>query len=249
MKILDGAFGSLLSNRANFYTENRNSSLFLYHNLDIDAKIHEHYALAGADILSAHTFSLYGESSEIRDAVVELSKSARLVADKYNKEVALSLAPGCDYANLINLALPYIDYILLETFTSINELEDAISECLLFDKPIIACMVFGPHFSYDGLSVFEYFTRIGLYTEYIGFNCLTLSDLESLLPQTLGHDYQIVTQPNIGIPTIGEEISYPQFPMDKYQQLIKQYNIQLAGLCCGSTPQHIQQLYYSLKVE
>ena len=249
--LLDGAFGSLVVNGdPNFYKNNTNLSVFLFKHLNKDKAIHESYAIAGSDILSAHTFSIHPKVPAYKVMLKALVASAREVADRYDKKVALSVGPiqeGTieDYSKVIEPVAQEVDYILLETFTSLSELEIAVTSALMFDRPIISQMCFGKYFSIAGDSLYDYVEEIEPLVDYIGFNCVSPYDLDELIPQMveLVDSDKICVQPNVGEPTINEtSIYYEPLDHNKLASLLKKYNIGMVGLCCGSTPVDIQML-------
>jgi len=148
------------------------------------------------------------------------------------------------------------DLFSLETFIDIRELKSAVAGIreVSSEIPIIAMMTFdrslktvlGTPPEVAGI-VLE-----SLPVDVIGVNCGLGPDgvyeaLRRMAPYT---DKPLISQPNAGIPVVEEGITvYPSLPED-FSRVIEEkikIGVVIFGGCCGTGPEHIQELKKSIK--
>jgi methionine synthase / methylenetetrahydrofolate reductase(NADPH) len=273
----DGAMGTLLNLHGAAFDQ-----CFDALNLnqpDLVAGIHQEYIQAGAQVIQTNTFganryklvahSLEAQVAEINRAGVEL---ARRAARQAGKEVMIAgdvgplgvrLAPfgrvqpeqarQAFTEQIMALAQAGADFILLETFTDLHELLEAIGAArqaaghLQLDLPVVASMTFtrddrtllgdSPAFVASAIA------QAG--ADLIGVNC---SGGPAQLMRILRQMRQAVPQgrfsvmPNAGWPEqVGGRVMYPANPeyFGEYALAFCESGARLVGGCCGTTPQHI----------
>jgi homocysteine S-methyltransferase len=143
-----------------------------------------------------------------------------------------------------------VDLFILETFSDISELQQAIKALReLCDLPIVAQVTI----QMDGNTLFgatpEVFTKriAGWGAEVIGLNCgvgpaIVLNAIEKMRALT---DKKLSAQPNAGLPRdVGGRQIYMCSPeyMAEYSRRIIQAGASFVGGCCGSTPAHIKMI-------
>src|SRR6267142_334781 len=141
-----------------------------------------------------------------------------------------------------------VDLFVLETFSDISELHQAIRAVrALCDLPIVAQVTI----QMDGNTLFgatpEVFTsRIAEWgADVIGLNCgvgpaIVLNAIEKMRPLSTK---RLSAQPNAGLPRdVGGRQIYMCSPeyMAEYSRRIIQAGANFVGGCCGSTPAHIK---------
>jgi methionine synthase / methylenetetrahydrofolate reductase(NADPH) len=273
----DGAMGTLLNLHGAAFDQ-----CFDALNLnqpDLVTGIHQEYIRAGAQVIQTNTFganryklvahSLEAQVAEINRAGVEL---ARRAARQAGKEVIIAgdvgplgvrLAPfgrvqpeqarQAFTEQIMALAQAGADFILLETFTDLHELLEAIGAArqaaghLQLDLPVVASMTFtrddrtllgdSPAFVASAIA------EAG--ADLIGVNC---SGGPAQLMRILRQMRQAVPQgrfsvmPNAGWPEqVGGRVMYPANPeyFGEYALAFCESGARLVGGCCGTTPQHI----------
>src|SRR5213075_2144301 len=149
-----------------------------------------------------------------------------------------------------------VDLFVLETFSDISELHQAIRAVReLCDLPIVAQVTI----QMDGNTLFgataEVFTkRLGEWgADVIGLNCgvgpaIVLNAIEKMRTLT---DKKLSAQPNAGLPRdVGGRQIYMCSPeyMAEYSRRIIQAGASFIGGCCGSTPAHIKLIADALRM-
>jgi 5-methyltetrahydrofolate--homocysteine methyltransferase len=148
------------------------------------------------------------------------------------------------------------DLFSLETFIDIRELKSAVIGIreVSSDIPIIAMMTFdrslktvlGTPPEVAGI-VLE-----SLPVDVIGVNCGLGPDgiYEALRRMSPYTDKPLISQPNAGVPVVKDGITlYPAVPED-FSKLIEEkikIGVVIFGGCCGTGPEHIEELKRSLK--
>ena len=233
----------------------------------------QEYVKAGADILQTNTFSAnynklqkFGLNTQLREINISGVNIARQAAGE-NVYVAGTIGPlglriepygptSFDEAKgMFNeqagaLLDGGIDLFVLETFSDLSELQQAIKAVKeLCDLPIVAQIAI----QMDGNTVFgatpEIFTkRLDEWgADVIGLNCpvgpaLFLNALEKM------HEFthkKLSAQPNAGLPrdVQGRQMYMcsPEY-MAEFSRRFIQVGASFIGGCCGTTPQHIKLL-------
>ncbi len=269
--------GSLLYDRGVFHTKSYDEL-----NLsqpDLVTQIHEEYVAAGADIIETNTFGAnrlalrrHGQS-EHTESINRAAMENALRATNETTFVAGAIGPtGIPYAvaplaerrdatkALIEQASLLIEsgahLLLFETFSSIQELESAVSEIRLQDSkiPIVAQMLFDQNGKAEGLlTPAEVVARLGESgANVIGANCGGgPPDLYDVVVQMVGHGLPIAVQPNAGLPShVDGRTIYVANPehFGVFARRMVKGGVQLVGGCCGTTPAHVQHMLGAVRM-
>ncbi len=241
-------------------------------NPDIVARIHQEYIGAGAEIIETNTFSanrfrlsqfhLQDRLREINKAAVEIAR--RVAGDQVY--VAGSVGPTgkllepigkvkllearAAFREQIEILLEGgVDLLILETFVSLHELDEAITAAKeLTELPIVAQKAFPEDGSILSgtfpLEVVEHLLSRGV--DVVGANCTVGPQRMFSIIRTMYKDGVILSaQPAAGIPTLqdGRSVYHttPEYLATYARELI-QSGVTLIGACCGSTPAHINAM-------
>lgn len=267
--VFDGAMGTMLYAKGVYINRS-------YDELNLTAPelvraVHEEYVRAGAEVIGTNTFTAtahklqqYGLEGQLRDINIAATRIAREAAEGrcYVAGVigplGLRIEPygptSFDEAKEMfkqqaeALLEGGVDLFLLETFSDISEIREAIRAVReLCDLPIVAQMTI----SLDGNTSFgttpEVFTaRLDEWgADVIGLNCgvgpaTVLSAVEKMRAVTLK---KLIAQPNAGLPRDVQGRQFymcsPEY-MAKYARRLIQSGVRFIGGCCGTTPSHIK---------
>ncbi|MBI4548651.1 MAG: bifunctional homocysteine S-methyltransferase/methylenetetrahydrofolate reductase [Ignavibacteriae bacterium] len=267
--ICDGAMGTLLDlyEYAELPHEIQNIK-----NPDIVERIHREYIEAGSEIIETNTFSanhlrlsqfhLQDKLKEINLRGVEIARHAagdrvyvagsvgptgmllepigkvkrQKARDSFREQIEILLEAG-------------VDLIMLETFVSVQELDEALSVAKeLTDLPIVAQKAFAE----DGailsgsypVEVIEHLIEVG--ADVVGANCTVGPQRMFSIIRNIHKDGVILSaQPAAGIPTLlnGRSIYHttPEY-LAAYAKELVEAGVTLIGACCGSTPLHIRAI-------
>jgi len=271
--VCDGAMGTELYARGIFINR-------CFDELNLSAptlirEIHQDYVKAGAEILETNTFgsnrkrlSAFGLGEKvhaINQAAVRLAREAA-GTDAF---VAGAVGPlGCwleplgpmsfaearaIFREQIDVLLDAgVDLLMLETFTEIHELREAVfaaREAAGNGFPVVAHVSIEDDGALrDGTST-EKFTRLlqEWPVDIIGLNCssgprVMLETVEKMLALT---DKPLSVMPNAGVPTSVEGrnlyLCSPEY-MAQYARRFLQTGVRLIGGCCGTTSRHIREI-------
>jgi methionine synthase / methylenetetrahydrofolate reductase (NADH) len=149
-----------------------------------------------------------------------------------------------------------VDLFLLETFSDLAELEQAVRAAREVDpaRPVIAQMTIG----IDGRSPFgaapEDLARAldAAGADIVGLNCSVgpqtiLEAIERMAPVTRR---KLSAQPNAGMPRdVGGRSMYMASPeyMATYARHLVQAGARVIGGCCGTTPEHIREMVEGIR--
>src|SRR5438477_1630880 len=269
--IFDGAMGTMLYSKGIYI--NRSYDELNLVAADLVREVHSEYVRAGADIIETNTFGAnvnklqhYGLEANAHEINVKAARIAReaagdraLVAGAVGP-LGLRIEPygptSFDeakqmFSNQISALLEGgVDLFVLETFSDISELHQAIKAVRdLCDLPIVAQVTI----QMDGNTLFgatpEVFTkRIAEWgADVIGLNCgvgpaIVLNAIEKMRALT---DKKLSAQPNAGLPRdVGGRQIYMCSPeyMAEYSRRIIQAGAKFVGGCCGTTPAHIKMI-------
>ncbi|GAB4561072.1 MAG: bifunctional homocysteine S-methyltransferase/methylenetetrahydrofolate reductase [Anaerolineae bacterium] len=269
--LCDGAMGTMLFSRGVPFSQclddlNRSRP-------DLVFDIHRQYIAAGADIIETNTFGAnrvklaeFGLDEYVR----EINQAGARLAIRAAREgrrpvfVAGSVGPlGQHIApwgklspsevteafreQIAALADAGVDLLILETFSSLPELREAVlvarSVC---DLPIVASVTFTDEGRTPlGHTPIEVVTALQqLDVDVIGVNCSTgpsgvMAVIERMVP-VIG-DTPLLAQPNAGWPRhYQQRLIYPASPdyFADYARRFMQQGVQIVGGCCGTTPEH-----------
>lgn len=264
--LCDGAMGTLLDL---YEYEERPHEIQNIKHPDIVERIHREYVAAGSEIIESNTFSanrfrlaqfhLEDKLREINTSGVEIARRAagddvyvagavgpigkllepvgkvrrQQARDAFKEQVEILLKAG-------------VDLIMLETFVSVQELDEAIAAVKEFsDIPIVAQKAFAE----DGailssnypVEVVEHIIEQGV--DVVGANCTVGPQRMFGIIRSIHKDgIVLAAQPAAGIPTLldGRSIYHttPDY-LGTYAKELVEAGVTLVGGCCGSTPAHI----------
>lgn len=267
--VFDGAMGTMLYAKGVYI--NRCYDELNLSNPDLVREIHTEYLRAGADIIETNTFggtahklSQYGLEANLPDINILAARIAREAAND-RAYVAGAIGPlglriepygptsfdeakDMFKAQIAALLEGGVDLFLLETFSDLSEIEQALGAVReLSDLPVIAQMTIMT----DGNTTFgttpETFTaRLDEWgADVIGLNCgvgpaIILSGLEKMRTVT---KKKLAAQPNAGLPRDVQGRQFymcsPEY-MSKFAKRLIQAGAKFIGGCCGTTPAHIK---------
>lgn len=267
--LCDGAMGTLLDLYG--FAEKPHEIQNLK-NPGVVERIHREYVSAGSEIIEANTFSanrfrlsqfhLEDKIKEINLAGAEIARRAagdavyvagsvgptgnilepigkvkrQAVRDAFKEQIEILLRGG-------------VDLIMLETFVSLQELDEAIAAAKeTTDIPIVAQKAFAE----DGailsgsfpVEVVEHIIEQGV--DVVGANCTVGPQRMFSIIRTIHKDGVVLSaQPAAGIPTLldGRSIYHttPEY-LAQYARELVESGVTLIGACCGSTPAHIKAI-------
>lgn len=260
----DGGMGSMLNLKAGELPELLNIT-----DPDRVYAIHEAYANAGADIISANTF---GANRLKYDNVEELVKAGVKNAKRTGKRVALDIGPtgkllkpmgDLDFEECVDIFADVVkagneagaDLVICETFGDLYELKAAMlsvkENC---DLPLVVSMIFDEKGRLltgadvqTACAVAE-----GLGADAIGFNCgLGPKQMIPLVEELQKYcSTPVIVMPNAGLPeSINGKTVYNVEPDEfaEYMREIAQIGVSYLGGCCGTTPEHIKAMIEATK--
>ena len=275
--LLDGAMGSLLYERGILHT--RSYDELNLSQPELIRTVHRDYVHAGAELVETNTFSanrivltrhgLAEQMAEINRAGVELARSAAggrayvagavgptsikhgIASASERRTARFALAEQID-----TLVLAGVDAIILETFTSILEIEMAIQVAKERGPrvPVIAMMVFGGDLKSDGgLGANEIADRLAAAgADVVGANCgVGPAELYQIAVGMVGHGKPVIAQPNAGLPASVEGrtlyVANPEHFGVFARRMLKS-GIRMIGGCCGTTPDHTRAMLGAVRM-
>jgi homocysteine S-methyltransferase len=267
--VFDGAIGTRFYDKGVYI--NRSYDELNLTAPDLVREVHDEYVRVGADIIETNTFGAtrhklqqYSLENKLKEINIAGAKLARQAAGE-DVFVAGAIGPldlriepygptSFDeakemFAEQVSALLEGgVDLFLLETFSDLSEIQQAIKAIKqLCDLPIIAQMTVQT----DGKTVFgaapEIFTsRLENWgADVIGVNCGVgpthiLSALEQMRRVTTK---KLSAQPNAGLPRDVQGRQFymcsPEY-MSKFAKRFIKAGANFVGGCCGTTPQHIK---------
>ncbi|HSS00994.1 MAG TPA: bifunctional homocysteine S-methyltransferase/methylenetetrahydrofolate reductase [Kofleriaceae bacterium] len=275
--LLDGAMGSLLYERGVLHT--RSYDELNLSQPELIRTVHRDYVVAGAELIETNTFGanrialarhgLADQAQAINRAGVELARSAAgdrayiggavgpsgvnhgIASTSERKRARQALAEQID-----TLVLAGVDAIILETFTSILELEAAIDIAKERGPrvPVFAMMVFGADLKSDGgLGPAEIADRlVAAGADVVGGNCgIGPSELYQITVGMVGRGKPVIAQPNAGLPASVEGrtlyVANPEHFGVFARRMLKS-GVRLVGGCCGTTPEHTRAMLGAVRM-
>lgn len=270
--LFDGAMGTMLYARGVFI--NQCYDELVLKAPDLVGEIHAAYAAAGAEVLETNTFganraklSQYGLESQVSAINQRASELARRAAGE-DRLVAGAVGPlgvrlepfgalsraearAMFAEQLTALKRGGADCFLLETFSDLDEMEQAILAARDVDAsmPIIAQATVGPDLrtSYGASpeDIAKTLDRWG--ADIIGLNCSVgpQTILEAIERMAVVTTRKLSAQPNAGMPRdVGGRSMYMASPeyMGTYARHLIQAGAKIVGGCCGTTPEHIRAM-------
>jgi homocysteine S-methyltransferase len=274
----DGAMGSMLYERGAFL-----NTCFDELNLtrpEMVRTVHEEYVAAGVDFIETNTFGateiklgkfgLADKVEQINAAAVKLAKTAAgeevLVAGAMGPlgpelppygQFDVAAAKKAFARQAKALAEAGVDFIILETFSNVDELllaAEAVHETAR-EMPIVAeCTVNENQELTHGERVKDAICRISAvaYVSAVGVNC-------TIGPSSMLHSLEIIrdvttkpisVMPNAGLPreVDGRKLymSTPEY-MAEYAKRFYEKGARIIGGCCGTTPEHIEEIVKAVR--
>ncbi len=253
---------------------------------DVVLDIHRQYAAAGADVLETNTFganalrlaewNLEGSVAEIAARGVELARQAArdvrpdlFIAGAVGP-LGTNLAPlgsvsrdeayRVFYEQIAALAEAGADLLILETFSDLAELEEALRAAkAACDLPVIAQMTFNrEQRTLLGTTPVEAAHALAKWQPaLIGANCSTgprgvfevVRHMAAASKTMHGHAPGLSAMPNAGFPEArGARVFYPATPeyFADYARRFIETGVRLVGGCCGTTPAHVRAMRAAL---
>ncbi|HEU0037361.1 MAG TPA: bifunctional homocysteine S-methyltransferase/methylenetetrahydrofolate reductase [Kofleriaceae bacterium] len=275
--LLDGAMGSLLYERGVLHTRSYDELNLSQPELILN--VHKDYVHAGAELVETNTFGanrmalarhgLVEQGAEINRKAVELARTAAgdrayvggavgptgvkfgIASASERKLARFALAEQID-----TLVLAGVDAIILETFTSILEVETAIQVAKERGPrvPVIAMMVFDAQAKSDGgLGPAEIADRmIAAGADVVGGNCgIGPAELYQVTVSMVGRGRPVIAQPNAGLPASVEGrtlyVANPEHFGVFARRMLKS-GVRLVGGCCGTTPEHTRAMLGAVRM-
>jgi homocysteine S-methyltransferase len=274
--LCDGAMGTMLYNKG-IYLNSCFDELNLS-NPELVKKIHQEYVDCDVDIIETNTFGAnryklkkFGLEEKVKEINIAGAKIAREIA-KDKIFVAGSIGPlglkiepwgptsfeeaeEAFYEQASGLLEGGVDLFILETFSDVNEIHQAIKAVKrICDLPIIAQMTIEE----DGNSLYgtspEVFTkRLEEWgADVIGVNCsvgpaATLVCIERMAKVT---DKPLSAMPNAGVPRNVEGRNIYLCSPDYLAEYAKRFiltGVKIVGGCCGTTPAHIRAVRRAIR--
>ncbi len=278
--LFDGGMGTMLYSKGVFI--NKNFDVLNLQQPELVKIIHHEYIQAGAQVIETNTFGanavklrshgLLEQLEQINRQGAELAR--QVVNETPGQEVMVSGSIGplglkieplgptsFDEAKAFFKAQAQallaggVDLFTVETFTSLDELKQAVYAIReLCDLPIIASVTVDE----DGRTPLgtqpKRFTSVlhQLEVDAIGLNCSVgpktmLDVIQEMQNYT---DKPLAAQPNAGHPRILQDrtiyLCSPEYMASYARKLIKA-GVQILGGCCGTTPEHISEIARSVK--
>jgi homocysteine S-methyltransferase len=275
--LLDGAMGSLLYDRGVLNTRS-------YDELNVSQpelvrRIHEEYVAAGAELVETNTFGanrIVLATHGLADQVDAINRAAVALARQAARDrayVAGSVGPsGVDFrtaplrerkaarfalAEQIDvLVVAGVDGLVLETFRSVVELEEAIqvAKQRAGRLPVFAMMTFDSSGRADGeISAADVASRlVAAGADVVGANCSTgPSELFRVASEMVGQGRPVIIQPNAGFPCAKDGRLFYAANAETfglYARRLLKAGVQIVGGCCGTTPDHIRSMQGAVKM-
>ncbi len=275
--LFDGAMGSLLYERGVLHTRS-------YDELNISQpeliqSVHRDYLAAGAQVIESNTFGC-NRISLARHGLAEQATALCRRGVELAREVAgdrawvagavgptgvrFSVATAAERRTarfalaeqIDTMVLAGVDVIVLETFSSILELETAIEVAKQRGPkvPVVAQLVFDAHGNCDGgLGAGDVADRlIAAGADVVGANCgLGPAELYQVGAAMVGRGKPVIIQPNAGLPAAVEGrtlyVANPEHFGVFARRMLKS-GVRVIGGCCGTTPAHIRAMLGAVRM-
>lgn len=276
--VFDGAMGTMLYNKGVFI--NQCYDELVLRAPDLVTEIHKQYVKAGADVIETNSFGAnrlkltqYGLQDQVHAINRAAAKVARDAVVGTNALVAGAIGPlgvrlepygptSKDDAfeifseQLRGLVDGGVDLFILETFSDLEEIEQAIraARAVAPDKPVVAQMTISAEgrtpYGASPEDVVRVLDRWG--ADVIGLNCSVgpqtiLECIEKMAPQSRR---KLSAMPNAGMPRdVGGRSMYMASPeyMATYARHLVQAGAKIIGGCCGTTPEHIHAMVEGIR--
>jgi len=275
--LVDGAMGSLLYERGVLHT--RSYDELSLSQPELIRQVHADYLAAGAQVIETNTFGANRMALArhgLVDSVAKINKASVAIAKEVahgKAYIAAAVGPtGVKFgiateaerrlarfalAEQIDiLVIAGVDVIMLETFTSILEMETAIHVAKERGPrvPVVAQMVFDAQGRGDGgLPPGEIADRmIAAGADVVGANCgIGPAELYNVGSAMVGHGKPVVIQPNAGLPASVEGrtlyVANPEH-FGVFARRMLKGGVSMVGGCCGTTPEHTRAMLGAVRM-
>jgi methionine synthase I (cobalamin-dependent) len=267
--LFDGAMGTMLYSKGVFI--NKCYDELNLRNPEIVLEVHKQYVRAGAEIVETNTYGAnrvklrgFGIEDELRDINMRAVELARKAAGD-SVYVAGAIGPlgiriepygptateeAREFFRQQAAALREagVDLFILETFSNIVEIEQAIAAIReISNIPVIAQMTIGTDvrtvYGDAPRDIAQRLDAAG--ADVIGLNCSVGPDvlLDAVEEMSSVSAKKISAQPNAGLPRdVNGRQMYMASPdyMAKYAKRLIHKGVKFLGGCCGTTPEHIK---------
>jgi homocysteine S-methyltransferase len=275
--LVDGAMGSFLYDRGVMYT--RSFDELNLSQPELISQVHHAYLDAGADIVETNTFGAnrialakHGHAERavaINEAAVRIARGAVGTRAAW---VAGAVGPtGIDFGaagerehehaqaafaeQIGALADAGVDLLILETFSSVEEIELALGVARGRGLPVLAQVVFGPNGrTAAGLAPAIVATRlVKAGADAVGANCgLAMPDeLLEIGTAMLGAGVPVSLQPNAGLPRVVDGrtiyVANPEH-FGVWARRALKAGVRIVGGCCGTTPEHTRRMLGAVRM-
>lgn len=275
--VADGAMGTYLYSKGEYITHSWEQLSLT--RPELVREVHREYIAAGADLIETNSFGAnrfrlarYGLEKSVRGICLAAAKDAVYEA-RGGAYVAGSVGPlGASIAPLgavrredasaafeeqiSALVEGGVNLLILETFTSLDELEIAVASARKVSTtiPIVAQMSFGE----DGMtSMGDPIEKVAramdsLPVDVVGMNCsVGPAPMLEIVPRLLSSTAKPVSaMPNAGYPRMHEGrmvyMSTPEY-LETYAKRLIRAGVRLIGGCCGTTPAHIRAIHHAVR--
>ncbi|MFB6368344.1 MAG: homocysteine S-methyltransferase family protein, partial [Gemmatimonadota bacterium] len=273
--LLDGAMGTELYRRGVFV--NRCYDALSVDEPELVRDIHRDYRRAGAELLETNTFGgnrmrlqSYGEE----ERVDEINRAAaRLARDVAGDELLVGGSMGPlgvrlepygptseaeardifrEQAEL--LAEGGVDLLILETFSDLSELEQAVAACEALSLPVLAQMTIQPDgrtsYGVEPEQIAAAMEEAG--ADAVGLNCSVgpAGMLEAVERMAESTRLPVSAVPNAGLPQEVEGrkmyMASPEY-MATYARRLVESGARMVGGCCGTGPDHVREMARQLE--
>jgi len=276
--LFDGAMGTMLYAKGVYI--NRCYDELSVVQPDLVRDVHRAYVKAGAEIIETNSYGAnrpklarHGLEDRLEEINRKAAEVARSVAEGHRVCVAGAMGPlgmriepygptsvsearGFFREQAEGLAAGGVDLFVLETFSDLDEIEQALLAVReVSDLPIVAQMVIREDgrtpFGTDAAVLVERLDEWG--ADVIGLNCSVgpsamLACVERMLAATTR---PLSMQPNAGLPRdVDGRTIYMASPeyMATYAARMIRLGVRFVGGCCGTTPEHIGQMRGALRM-
>lgn len=277
--LFDGAMGSLLYDRGIFLT--RSYDELNLSRPELIRQIHREYLLAGAQILETNTFGAnrlalgkhgcHKRVTDINQAGVRLAREVAATSTGQPPYIAGAVGPsGVRFAvacpgdrtlalealdeQMRVLADAGVDLLILETFTSILEMEAALELAVQRGLPVVAQMVFDAHGRAEGDLGPEEIARrlVEAGADVVGANCgVGPAELYEVGAAMVSCGKPVSIQPNAGLPSVIDArtiyVANPEHFGVFARRMLKS-GVRIIGGCCGTTPEHTRTMLGAVRM-
>jgi homocysteine S-methyltransferase len=277
--LCDGAMGTLLYAKGIFI--NRCYDELNISQPDLIRGIHHDYLQAGAEVIETNTFggnsvrlARHGLADKVREINSAGAKLAKEAAKSFGGWVAGSVGPlgirieplgktSFDEARevfrqqIAALLEGGVDFLILETFGYVDELQQAFRAARELDAniPVVAQVTVDEDSNcLDGSTPEVFAPRITQWgVDVLGCNCSVgpVAMLDAMERVRAATPLPLSAQPNAGIPRSVEGrniyLCSPEY-MASYTRKFVAAGVRLVGGCCGTTPEHIRVMKSALRV-